>query len=85
MQALFINMQYELDERMVAIACMISVKEPIKALRDMNRKKDVPSAVAPMWRVVKFTEEGSCFSSICSWQEMVSVHGKLTGAPTFDF
>ena len=53
---------------------MVSVKEQMRALLDMNRKKDVPSTVAPMWRVVKCMDEGTFFSSI--WQEMVSVHGQ---------
>ena len=79
MQALFTAMQYELDERMVAIARMNSFKEHMKALSEVARKQDDPSTVAPMWRVVKCTEEGTFFSSI--WQEMVALHGsRLSGS-----
>ena len=72
-EALFSTMQYELDERMVAIALMKSFKDQMKALRDIARKKDAPPTVAPMGRGAKCTEEEFFFLSI--WQKMVSLHG----------
>ena len=74
MQAMFDIMQYEIDAMMVEIARMVSAKEQTRALHDMKRKKDVPSTVAPMWRVVKCTEEGTFFSSI--WQDSLLVQVK---------
>ena len=50
-------MQYEIDARLVEIARMASVKEQMRAFRDMNRKNNVPSTVAPMWRVVKCMDD----------------------------
>ena len=74
MQAMFDIMQYEIDAMMVEIARMVSAKEQTRALHDMKRKKDVPSTVAPMWRVVKCMEEGTFFSSI--WQDSLLVQVK---------
>ena len=59
MQALFLNMQYETDARMIEIARMASVKKQMRALLDTNRKKDVPSTVAPMWCVAWKREQFS--------------------------
>ena len=74
MQAMFSIMQYEIDARMVEIACMVSAKEQMRALLNMNRKKDVLSTVAPVWWVIKCMDKDTFFSSI--WQEMASVHGQ---------